>query len=820
MRIFDDFRFSLRALLKNPVFTIVVVLTFALAVGPNSVVFGVLNAVILRPLPYTDPGELVMVWNRFEGMGKLQPNFSKPEMVDLREQSEAFGELGAWGYGMSQLTGQDEPIRLQTGWLSANLLDLLGKSALIGRTFTALEHQPGNDRVAILNHGTWQRRFGGSSEAIGKSINLDGEIYTIIGVMPADFQLPLDYQWSGRTSLYLPLLDPRDTDRRTARFLYVLGRLRDGVGLGQAQANLDTIAQRFRREHPDTYATGKSWQMEVRSLEDETTADIRPALLLLLGSVLLVLLIASTNLINLLLARMTRRERELSIRAAMGAGRLQVTRQMLTENLILGMLGGIVGGLLAYWGLSFLVGLVPGNIPRLDEVRFDGAVIRFIVLFSLILAIILTLAPVLRSGKIALTSVLREGSRGATESGRQQRVRRLLVVLEVALAVVALIGAGLMIRSFRNLIDVDVGFDAKKVLYVVLGLPSARYPEESKAANFYEELRRRVGALPGVESVGGISHLPFHISPPQQAFTIESLPASASATPPTAGLQSVTPGYFRTLAIAVRAGREFTEDDRREGMPVAMVNELLARRYWPNDSAVGRRIKLYNPEESDFEYPWLTIVGVVANAKQTGFDAEDSAEIYVPYRQVATSANEVRRYMTLVLRTAGDPVQVFNPVKDEVWKLDRDLPLSGGALETRLANSVARPRFTMILLMLFGGLALALAAVGLYGVMAYSVAQRTREIGVRMALGARRQDVLRMVVREGLSLVATGLAIGLVVAFWLSGLLKSVLYGVARTDLATLALVTGLLTGVALLASLIPAWRATRVEPVEVLRHE
>lgn len=812
-----DLRIAGRRIVRYPLFSAIVIMTLALGIGPSSTIFSVINAVLLRPLPFKDPEELVMIWNRFPGMGELQPNFSKPEMVDLRERSQMLAEVGAWGYGMTQMTGTGSPAGIQTGWLSANLLALLGLQPALGRSFAPDEHTQGRDHVVLLHHNVWQERFGADPNVIGTTITLDDEPYEVIGVMPQNFQLPLDYQWSGQTGLFLPLLDPADTDRRQSRFLYIVGRVGESTSVKQARAEIATISSWFRQEFPDAYPA-KDWELKVEALKENVVGDLKPALYVLAGTMVFVLLIVCSNLVNLFLAWMSSRETEVALSSALGASRRRLFQQLFVDCSVMTLCGGILGGLLAFWGGKSILALTPGNVPRLDEVAFGWAEVAFALVLSVITGILLGFVTVFRATRVKLNDALQGTTRGAAGSKAQNRVRRAIVIGQVAAAMILLVGAGLLVQSFRNLLAVDIGFNRNDVLAVNLRLNSGQYAEEHQAMGFFDEALRRTRALPGVESVGGVTFLPFYISPSQASFLIEGRPTPPGDAWPSAGVQSATPDYFATLQIPLIRGRQLSETDGADSAPVAVINATLARRYWGDEEAVGKRFRIADPTKPDQGLPWVEIVGVVGDVLQTRVDEQPQPQVFIPYHQTAAATGNVNRFMTMVVRGA-DLAIVVGPLRAAIWELDPDLPLAGRTLEDRVSMTVARPRFAMLLLSVLGGLSLILAAVGIYGIMSYLVTQRTKETGVRMALGARQGDVLRGIVREAMVMAVSGLLVGALAAFWLTRLIKSLLFGVAAADLTIFFGAALVICLSALLASFMPAWRATRIQPIEVLRY-
>ena len=796
----QDLRYGLRGLAKNPGFTLVAVLTLALGIGANSAIFSVVNAVLLRPLPYREPERIVTALRG--GWFPIAPaNF-----LDWRAQQSAFEQIGAaqaWG---PTLTGRERPEQVGALQVTSDLFSVLGVSPALGRTFLPGEDQPGAGKVVVLSHHLWQRRFGGDPALVGQTITLNGDGYTVVGVMPAGFQFaPF---WVTNAELFAPLnLGPRAGDR-AGQSLRVFARLKEGVTREQAQAEMNAISRRLEQQYPET---NKNSDIRIDPLHEKVAGKVRPALLVLLGAVSFVLLIACANVANLLLARSAARRKEIAVRAALGAGRVRLIRQLLTESMLLGLAGGGLGLLLAGWGINLLVALSPANLPRVETISLDLRVAGFTLAVALATGLIFGLAPALQASKLDLNEALKEGGRGSTEGLRRNRVRGALVVAEVALALVLLIGAGLMIRSFRRLQAVDAGFDPRRVLTLTVQTSGPKYATGAQRAAFFDQLLPRLAALPGVASASAINHLPLAGDTWTLGFAVEGRPAPAPGERQGAVYRIVRPGYFRTMGMTVLNGRDFTDQDRAGAPGVAMINETFARSVWPNEDPIGKRIRVNDDGPNPRE-----VIGVVKDAKQSEWTADARREVYLSHLQTPTPS-----YLTLVLRAAGEPLGLAAAVQREVWSIDQDLPVAKVAsLEQVVADAVGQPRFNLLLLNLFAAVALALAAVGIYGVMAYSVAQRTHEIGIRLALGARAGDVLKLVVGQGLILTLIGLAIGLGAAFGLTRLMESLLYGVSATDPATFIAIPLLLAGVALFASYLPARRAMKVDPMTALRDQ
>ena len=802
--LWQDVRYGWRMLRAKPGFTAVAVTALALGIGANSAIFSVVNAVLLRPLPYPEPGQLAMVWLDNRRQGVRDDITSYPNFSDWRDQNQVFqGMAGVADWRMS-LTGAGEPEELHGASVSANFFALMGVNPAAGRGFTAEEEEPGREQVVVLGHGLWQRRFGGEPGVVGRDLILSGRSYQVVGVMPQGFQFP------ARAELWSPLApNPRLKAARGAFWLPVVGRLKPGVTRERAQAEMDVIARRLEEQYPNING---GYGINVVALHEQTVGKIRPALLVLLGAVAFVLLIACANVANLLLARAAARQKEIAIRTALGAGRWRLVRQLLTESVMLALAGGALGLLLAIWGIDTLRALSPTNIPRLDQLGIDRHVLLFTLAVSVVTGLVFGLAPTVQAWRATLNETLKEGGRGAAAGAGGQRTRRLLVVLEMAVTLLLLIGAGLMIRSFWRLQQVDPGFNPERLLTLRLSLPRSKYPEGLNVVAFYEQLQERLSALPGVQSVGATTSVLMDNLPNSSGFSIEGRPREPEAQRLELPFDSVTPTYFRSMGIPLLSGRTITPQDVADGPQVALVNEAVVRRYFPNEDPLGKRFKFGDPED---QAPWITIVGVVKDVRRQGLDTAARIASYLPHRQRPARSLEV------VIRAAGEPLALAGAARDTIRSLDRDLPITNlRTMSDVLSETSAQRRFNMLLLGLFAGVALLLAAVGIYGVMAYAVTQRTHEIGIRMALGARPRDVLSLVLKQGLGLALAGVALGLGGAFALTRLMASLLYEVSATDPLTFAAVALLLVGVASLASYLPARRATKVDPMIALRYE
>jgi len=803
--LWQDCRYGMRMLLRNPGFTIVAVLALALGIGANSAIFSVVNTILLRPLPYKNPGALVMIWEEATHLGFPRNTPPPANFIDWREQSRVFEAMAAMAERSFNLTGVGEPERLDGRRVSANLFSLLGVDAQLGRGFLPEEDQPGT-RVVVLSYGLWQRHFGSDPGIIGRPLTLSGESYTVVGVMPRSFQFP-----TRGDQLWVPIAFPaEEAKQRGNHYLEVVARIKPGHSLKQAQAEMDTIAARLARQYPeDNVRIGAV----VTPLHEQVVGDIRPALLVLLGAVGFVLLIACANVANLLLARAAVRQKEIALRLALGASRSRLTRQFLAESVLLAALGGGVGLALSLAGINVLKAFIPENISQAQAINIDGKVLLFTVLVSLATGLVFGLAPATQASNFNLNETLKEGGRDSGSGSRGNRLRSLLVISEVAVSFILLIGAGLLINSFLHLRNLDPGYRADHLLTMKVALPETKYPDKERRAPFYSELIRRVQTLPGVQSVAVASNLPLTYNGDSVPIGIEGRADPPPDQRPDVILRVVSPGYFSTMGIALVQGRDFTEQDKGESLRVVVISEKTARHFWPGEDPIGKRLK---PGSTTSDGPWREVIGVVKDVRQNDFVAEPKMQMYMAYPQVGSFAPNA-----LVVRTNVEPLSLGAAVRRTVWEIDKDQPVSDiRSMDEIVSEAVARQRFSMLLLGVFAGLALVLAAVGIYGVMSYSVAQRTREIGIRMALGAKSSDVLKMAVGQGLRLVFAGVVIGLAAALILTRVMASLLFGVSATDPATFATISLVLFSAALLASYIPARRATKVDPMVALRHQ
>ena len=811
-KLIQDLRYGIRTILKQPGFTAIAVMALALGIGANTAIFSVVNAVLLRPLPFANPDSIMMIYNTAEKEDRFSVTY--PDFIDWRDGQQSFQQLAAYSTRDFTLTGTGDPVRLRGAMVTSELFPILGVQPKLGRFFRSEEDKP-DVRVAILSHRMWQEQFASDPGICEKTIQLHGQSFNVAGVMPKGFAFPVQNDpiidfWTTTAILQegaAPL-----TVQRGNHALSVIARLKDGVTLEQAQSDMSGIVNALGSQYPDTNG---QFGVRVTPLHKDLVRDIRPALLILFGAVGCVLLIACANVANLLLARATTRHKEIAIRTALGASRLRVIRQLLTESLLLSLFGGVLGLLLAWWGTELLVALVPKGLPRADEIGLDASVLGFTTLIALATGIFFGIAPALQISKTELPQTLKEGGRSSGDGSQRNRVRSVLVVSEVAIALMLLVGAGLLINSFLRLQKVNPGFDTHNVLSFRIGLPDSRYPQSQQKIDFYKQLASRIETLPGVKSVGYVNALPFSGQGGGLGFSIQGEPTNAAQPfPYDADYRTISPGYFNAMGIELIQGRDYDERDDLQSNPVVIINETLAKRFFPNQNPLGKRI---NPSFGADQRGILMreIVGVVRSFKHSSLSAEIQPELYIAYKQ------NPRPTAMLVIRTTYDPTNLIATIRNEVQSLDSTLAIySVRTLDQYLAASVAQPRFNTLLLGIFAAVALILTSVGLYGVMSYTVTQRTHEFGIRMALGAKPGDVLKLILKQGMGMTLIGIALGLAGAFALTRVAESLLFGVSATDPLTFLVVSAFLLAVALLACLVPARRATKTDPMVALRYE
>jgi putative ABC transport system permease protein len=815
-----DLRFALRQLLKQWGFTAIAVLTLALAIGATTAVLSLVNALLVRPLPYRAPQQLILLVQHFKSQNLERIPVSPPEFVDYETRAHSFEKLGAFGYTNFNLAGEDKPERISGATVTAGVLPLLGVSPIKGRLFEPEECTLGRDDVVIISARLWQRRFNSDPQIIGTKLLLNGKSFTVVGVMPASFDFPLQLfnlgngaQFGGRAEIWQPLAFTDDQMKaRSSRGFAVIGRLASATSLARAQPEIETINAQMRREHPNNYGKDNSFGGDVLLLHDLAVGGMRPALLILLSAVFLVLLIACANLTTMLLARSAAREREMAIRVALGAGPLRLLKQVLTESVLLALIGGVAGVLLALWGVELLKVIGAQTVPRLREVNVDLGVLGVTLAIAVGTGIIFGLVPGLASARPELTEALKEGGRSSTQGTGRNRLRNGLVIAEVALALVLLSGAGLLMKSFARLQNVNPGFNPRNALTFEISLPKIQHPDNLSIVRFNTEAQRRIAALPGVQTAGFSTILPLAGTNSDSSFAIEGQPSNDRTPSPDEENRQVSPDYFRALEIPLINGRFFTDADKTDAPPVIIVNQAFAKKFWPNQDALGKRIVMGGMSE----HPnWITIVGVVGDVRHFGLDIDPKPEMYVPFAQDPY-------FMTIyVVRSNQDPRSLLPAIRREIQAIDSAVPLANiRTFEDVIADSVAPRRLSVVLLAVFAGVAVLLASVGIYGVMSFLVVQRTQEIGVRMALGAQRSDVLKLILGRSLKLISAGAAIGLVVALMSTSMLQALLYNVSAFDTPTFVLVTILLAAVALAASYLPAMRATKADPMTALHAE
>ncbi|MBL8195209.1 MAG: ABC transporter permease [Blastocatellia bacterium] len=799
-----DLQYGFRMLKKHWAVSIIAIIALALGIGANSAIFSVVNAVLLQPLPYEEAERLIFLSEKSSQLDNM--SIAYPNFEDWRDQNRVFESIGVFRNQSYNLVGEGEPERIAGSQASREMFVALRAKPILGRIFLPEEDKPGASPVVILSYQLWQSRFGGQSDILGKNLTLNNQSYTVIGVMPPKFEFPRQVRlW---TPVGLSASDP-NWNRGNHPGLYGVARLKPNVTIEQADKDLATIAAELEELHPKTNPDNK---VVVVSLYERATRDVRPGLLLLLAAVGAVLLIACANVANLMLARAVSRGKEIAIRSVLGANRLRIIRQLLTESLILSLTGGLFGLLIAIWGIDALIAFAGlENMPRVSDIKVDGYVLAFTLGLSCATGIIFGLVPALQATKLDLTESLKETSRNTT-SQQQQKLRSLLVIGEIAIALVLLINAGLFIKSFVNLQRLDTGFNPDSILTMTVNLPKTKYPEPTDRINFHNQLLTKLAAVPGIKSVATINRLPLQNGGNQTSFSTEDFPVTDGKLPLTE-FGAISPDYFNTMGIKLIAGRFFTEQDKADTPAVAIIDERFAKRFWPNTSAVGKRLKSGDHTK---ENPWMEIVGVVSSIRYDELtEDEHLIHMYRPYNQTPISQ------INLAIKTMTDPLGYSSAIRSEILAIDKDQPTFDiKTMNQRVGDSIASRRIGIVLLSLFSTIALVLSSVGIYGVMSYSVSQRTHEIGIRMALGAQTQDVVGMVIKQGMKLALIGVGIGLIGAIACSRAISSLLYGVSTTDPITFILVSSFLVLVALIACYIPARRATKVDPLVALRYE
>jgi len=800
-----DIRYALRNLLRRPTFTLIAVVTLALGIGANTAIFSAINALLLRPLPFPELDRIVAVWDKLPSRGVMHNEVTVANYLDWQSQTQSFDQLALYRWWSANLTGIDPPERIQGFLVTANFIDVTGMKPIMGRTFSPEENQPGKDQVAVITHSLWQRRFGGDPNILDKTITINSIVRRVIGVMPERFNFPKGAE------VYAPIqMTPELMKSRGNHGYYVIGRLKSSASITSAQAEIDNISARLEQQFPET---NKGWGATVFPIVADTIRTYDTALWVMMAAVGFVLLIACANVANLMLARASGRQREIAVRTALGASRWRIVRQLLTESVIVALIGGALGILIGFWGIDALRAGNPADAakfaPGWYQLGINTPVLLFTLGLSVLSGIVFGLAPALQMSKPDLNSSLKEGARGT--SSTSHRLRSSLVVFEVALSLVLLVGAGLLTRSFLSLLRTDPGFNPDHVLTMNLVLPFAKYKEEPARAAFYSDLVQRVKAQPGVESAAFVNYLPLGGSNSSDSYLVEGEPEPAPGQEHEGRYRVATPDYFRTMEISIVRGRAFTEQDKAGATPVVIVNETLARKHWPGQDPIGKRIRFYGPPERT---GWMEVAGVVKDVKHE-LNIPVTPEYYLPHAQDSWQA------MVLVARTSVDPASLSAALRQQVWAIDKDQPVFDvKTMQEVRSTSVALYSFSSVMLAIFAGVALVLAAVGIYGVMAFAVTQRTQEIGIRMALGARTADVLKLVVKHGMKLALLGIVIGLAGSWALTRFIEKLLVGVEATDLLTFSLVSICLLVAAFVACYLPARRATKVDPLVALRYE
>jgi predicted permease len=815
----QDFRYGLRTLRKSRGFAAAAVLVLALGIGANTAIFSVVNSVLLRPLPFPHPEQLVQVWHTppqtsFPGMKEFA--VSAANYLDWAADNHVFQRIAIYTWSSFNLTGTGEPQFVNARRVSSSFFPLLQAQPMLGRVFSPEEDQPGHDHVVVLNESFWRSQFAADRNIVGHDLTLDGAAYRVIGVMPAKFQFPISSDPANSAKLWAPLaMTDRERAVRGEHHYAVIGRVREGISVQQAQAEMDTISHRLEQAYP---ADDKGWGAVVKPLREELVGDVRTPLLVLLGAVALVLLIACANVANLVLARTLSRQKEIAVRTALGASRGRLIRGVISETVVLSLTGGVLGLLIANFGVKLIVAFLAAKLPRASDIGVDGWVLAFTVAVSLLAGLIAGLLPAIRLSNVNVSEALKQGNRTSSDAAGN-RTRGLLVISEVALSLMLLIGAGLLIRTLWMLRNVDPGLDPHNVLALTPSIPATAYPQPAQEIAFYRQVLEKVDAIPGVMSAGAIDSLPLSGNGSNQPIQIEGRPVQAMADQPEVAVRLISPGYLRTMHIPLLRGRNFGDQDTPESIGAVLISQSLAQRFWPNEDPVGKHLTM-----TFFPGKTREIVGVVGDVKDRGLEvAEPEAMLYMPLGQLAPPATAAWRSFPLwiVVRTQSDPAAITSSVINAVHALNPELPIVDvTTMENFVAESLSQQRFNMLLLAVFAGVALLLAAVGIYSVLAYTVRRRVREIGIRMALGAQTSDVVGMVIAEGMKPTLVGLAIGAAGALALGRFVSSLVYGVKPGDVPTFAAVSLVLLAVAFLASVVPAYRATRVQPVSTLREE
>jgi putative ABC transport system permease protein len=819
----QDLRYAVRSFSATPGFTLAAILSLAIGIGANTAIFTVANALLIRPLSYTDADRLVILWNRSPGLGITEDWFSTAQYFDIRNGHQGFEDVAIAIGANFNLTGDGNPERVGTIRVSSNLLPMLGARAEVGRLFGPESDRPGVAGTAVLAHGTWMRRYGGDPGAIGRTLMLNGQPYQVIGVLPASFSIPREVMptlgKAENSEILLPLPLAADAARIRNREDYnLIGKLKRGVTVDAAQQEMDGITARLRRDHPGVYPPNGGLTFSIVPLQEQVVGNVKRSLVVLVGAVGFVLLIACANVANLLLSRALARQREIAVRSALGADRLRIVRQLLTESLVLSVAGGVVGLLLAFWSLEGIRALGARSVPRLHEIGINAAVLQFTLVLSMLSGLVFGVVPALRLGRIDLDSTLKSAARGSSGIGavwgRGQNVRRLLVVTELALSVMLLIGAGLLIRSFARLQQVQPGFNPSGVLTFELTMSGRKYADGKVALETYNRIWERLRSVPGVTAAGGVSALPLSEMMAWGPITIEGRPLVAGEAFINVDIRTVGGSYFDAMQIPLVKGRFFDTRDTSTAQRAIVIDEHMAGQLWPHDDPIGKRVRTGGMDASP-DAPWMTVVGVVGRVKQDALDSEPRMAMHWAHTQVPTRA------MTVVVRTSTSPDAATPAVRNAIRAIDTELPVHDvRTMEQRVDESLARRRFSMLLLTLFAALALGLSAIGIYGVIAYLVTQGTRELGIRMALGATPQRIRLLVVGQGMTIALAGVAIGLAGALALTRFMRALLFGVRASDPLTFTAIAVLLGAIALLASYVPARRAARIDLVEALRRE